>query len=84
MVEAISMIATVLAVAGTALNNRRRRSCFWVWMACNVLTCPVHLYAGLWTLAARDALFFILAVEGLCRWRRADAKLILHRPGDDR
>jgi nicotinamide riboside transporter PnuC len=74
VVEFISIIGTVLAVLGTVLNNRRRRACFWVWMACNLLTLPVHVYAGLWSLAARDVLFFILAVDGLIRWSKKERR----------
>jgi nicotinamide riboside transporter PnuC len=68
VIEFIGTIGTILAVAGTVLNNRRRRACFYIWMVSNVLTLIVHVVAGIWSLAARDVVFFALAVEGLARW----------------
>jgi hypothetical protein len=38
-VEIIGTAATVLAVAGVVLNNRRRRACFAVWLVSNALSC---------------------------------------------
>ena len=67
--ELAGTIATVLAIAGTVLNNRHRRECFYIWLFSNSLTLAVHLFAGLWSLAARDVVFFILAVEGIFKWR---------------
>jgi len=64
-------IATVGAVVGVVLNNRRLSSCFIVWLVSNTLTAAVHADAGLWTLLARDVIFLVLAVEGLWRWRKA-------------
>ena len=69
--EAIGVVITVLAVVGAVLNNRRRRSCFWLWLVSNAPSLGVHVAVGLWALAARDAIFFILAIEGLRRWKRA-------------
>ena len=66
--EAVSAAITVLAVAGVLLNNRRRRGCFVVWMFSNSASLVVHLAAGLYVLALRDALFFVLAVEGWRKW----------------
>jgi nicotinamide riboside transporter PnuC len=70
MVEIIGAISTLLAVAGTVLNNRRLRACFPIWIVSNVMTLGIHVTAGLWSLAVRDAIFFLLAIDGLRRWRK--------------
>lgn len=70
VIEAMGWIATAIAISGVVLNNRRRRECFLLWIVSNGLTLVIHLAAGIWSLAVRDALFFALAIEGLIRWRR--------------
>ena len=69
-IETIGLLATVIAVAGVVLNNHRLRLCFSFWLVSNSLTLFVHLAVGVWSLAARDAVFLILAVDGLRRWRK--------------
>lgn len=66
----LSLGATAVAVAGVVLNNRRRRSCFWFWLCSNGVTLGIHLWAGLYGMALRDAIFLGLAAEGLILWRR--------------
>jgi len=73
VVETIGIIGTVLAVAGVLLNNRRRRECFYLWLVSNGLTLAVHVMAGIWSLAVRDAIFFLLAIDGLAKWSRREA-----------
>ena|GEM_PF-1393453 len=72
MIAAIAQLAggfaTGLAVFGVLLNNRRIRWCFPVWWVSNSLTLGLHVHAGLWTLAVRDAVFVVLAVAGWRRW----------------
>lgn len=68
LLEVVGLTSTVIAVAGTVLNNRRRRECFYLWLVSNSMTLCVHLAAGLFSLAARDAIFFLLAVQGLRSW----------------
>ena len=67
--EALGAIATVFAVTGVILNNRRLISCFYFWIASNFLCALIHWDAGLWTMLARDVIFAALALEGLWKWR---------------
>lgn len=73
-IEIIGAVAGVLAVVGVLLNNRRRISCFYVWMISNAISCGLHVYAAMavgadtWTLAARDIVFLVLAFDGVMRW----------------
>jgi nicotinamide riboside transporter PnuC len=70
MTEIIGAVAGVLAVAGVVLNNRRLIWCFPVWFVSNGICCGLHAHAGLWSLAARDAVFLVLSGEGWFRWGR--------------
>jgi len=72
MSEIIGFVALVLAVAGVVLNNRRLRVCFAFWMVSNLLSAALHIEAAIWTLAVRDIIFLVFAVEGWCIWKRAD------------
>ena len=72
MIELIGTIATILAITGVVLNNRRLRVCFLLWLCSNSLTLAIHAQTGIWSLVARDAIFLILAVEGWVRWGRRD------------
>jgi uncharacterized iron-regulated membrane protein len=69
IIEVAGLAITVLAVSGAVLNNRRLRACFWLWLVSNAASAAVHLALCLWCLAARDVIFFGLAIEGLLRWR---------------
>ena len=71
MIEIIGTIATILAVGGVLMNNRRLRVCFLIWMVSNALTAGIHAHSGIWSLLARDAIFFVLAIEGWIRWGKS-------------
>lgn len=69
MLELVGIVATVLAILGVVLNNRRLRNCFLLWLLSNSMTAAIHAYAGIWSLFARDVVFLILAVEGWYKWK---------------
>lgn len=70
MIELMGTIATFLAVTGVILNNRKMIGCFYIWLVSNTITLGIHSYSGIWSLAARDLIFLVLAVEGLAKWRK--------------
>jgi nicotinamide riboside transporter PnuC len=70
LVEIVGLTATALAVVGVWLNNHKRRECFYLWLVSNAMTLAIHLSAGIWSLALRDAIFLVLALHGLWLWRR--------------
>jgi nicotinamide riboside transporter PnuC len=70
MIETISYIAMALSVAGVLANNRKMKICFYLWIISNIITGGIHLHSGLNGLAVRDAIFTVLAFEGLYRWRK--------------
>jgi nicotinamide riboside transporter PnuC len=69
MIEIAGWICTIIAVTGVVLNNHKRRSCFSLWLFSNGISCAIHVAVGVWSLAARDAIFFGLAIEGLWLWQ---------------
>lgn len=72
LIELFGAVSAVMAVIGVLANNRRLRWCFLVWMVSNALSLAVHAQASIWSLAARDGLFLILAYEGWVRWGAKD------------
>lgn len=70
MMELLGATATVLAVIGVVLNNRRMISCFYIWLVSNAISAVIHGSCGIYSLAARDMIFMVLAVEGWIRWSR--------------
>lgn len=68
MLEIIGIFATFFAVIGVITNNRRLRVCFLLWLVSNALSGVMHIHAGIWSLFVRDAIFFILAIEGWFKW----------------
>ncbi len=70
MIELLGILGTLLAVAGTLLNNRRRIECFPLWLAANVFMGTAHALAGIWSLLICNIIFFALAIDGLRRWRK--------------
>lgn len=66
--EIFGTVACLLGVAGVVLNNNRAVECFWLWMVSNAMCMAIHLRVRLWSMAAKDAVFFALAIDGLIRW----------------
>lgn len=67
-IEVVGWLATAIALAGVWMNNRRRRSCFALWLISNAMTVIIHAAAGMWSLAARDGAFFVMAIHGWWLW----------------
>jgi nicotinamide riboside transporter PnuC len=70
MIELIGTIATVLAICGVWLNNRKLIACFYLWFISNGLSAIIHWRTGTWSLMARDVIFIVLAVEGIRLWAK--------------
>jgi nicotinamide riboside transporter PnuC len=69
MLEVVAFIATVLAVYGVLLNNRKSSMCFKLWIVSNLLSAGIHCFTGPVMLVIRDLIFLILAFEGMILWR---------------
>lgn len=74
MIEIFGIVAVAMAVVGVMANNRRLRWCFVLWLVSNGLTLAIHVDSAIWSLAARDAIFIALAVEGWFKWGKSTMK----------
>lgn len=70
MLEAFSWSMVALSLAGTVLNIRRRRACFYLWCIGNAGWTAVDLYHGIYSQAALQAVYFGLSVWGIVAWKR--------------
>ena len=66
--ELFGTISTLLAITGVILNNRKIALCFKLWLLSNSISLVIHFYAGIYSLAIRDFVFLLLAIEGIYRW----------------
>lgn len=70
VIEAVGLAVLVLSVAGVWFNNQMDRRCFVLWMISNGLSLALHAGCGMWAMVARDAIFLVLSVDGMRRWRK--------------
>jgi len=70
ILEIIGFIAGVLGVIGVVLNNYKLIWCFPLWLVGNALSAGIHVYTGVYTMALRDAAFFVLSIHGWRHWRK--------------
>lgn len=68
MNEIVGIIATILAVGGVVLNNRKMAACFYLWIISNILSAYIHWSSNTNSLMVRDLIFLVLAIEGISRW----------------
>jgi len=67
-------LLTALSLVGTALNVRKRISCFYVWTFVNLAWVLVDFRQGLWARSVLDGVHLEFAVWGLCDWTRRPPK----------
>ena len=68
MNEILGTIAMLIAVGGVKLNNHKKRLCFYLFIVSNLICLYLHTDVGLWSLVVRDAVFLVLAFDGLKKW----------------
>jgi nicotinamide riboside transporter PnuC len=78
VIDIAGWMATVIAVAGVWMNNKRLRACFILWMFSNALSLGVHAAAGMWSMAVRDGAFFVLAIHGWRLWSNPFSPEAIH------
>lgn len=67
--ELFGILCTIISVIGVILNNRKMIACFYLWILSNSISMGLHVSCHFWSLATRDALFTLLAIEGILQWR---------------
>lgn len=66
----IAWMLVAVALAGTVLNVRQDRRCFWLWVVSNAGLMLVHAKQKQWAQATMFAVYLLLAVWGLVSWRK--------------
>ena len=61
---------TALSLLGTALNVKKRISCFYIWTVVNLAWMFVDCNQGLWARSVLDGVHFTFAVWGIWDWTR--------------
>ena len=63
-------LITIASIIGTVANIYKKKWCFILWLFTNALWCAVDAYKGLYSQAILFAVYFVLAVWGLVKWRK--------------
>jgi nicotinamide riboside transporter PnuC len=61
---------TAASILGVWLNIKKRKACFAIWAVTNFSWMIVDFCHGLYAQSALFAIYFCLAVYGLCEWRK--------------
>ena len=61
---------SLAALVGVWLNIKKHVACFYIWTCTNAVWTAVDAAHGIWPQAALQAVYFVLAVYGACKWRR--------------
>lgn len=72
MTVIFSWVATAIALAGTVLNCKKMKACFYLWTVTNLMWFMFDLYNGLISRAVLDAVQFVLALWGIYEWGKKD------------
>lgn len=67
--QAFLWTITVLSLLGTALNVKKKASCFYIWTAVNIAWIGVDAYQHLWARLVLDFVHLVFAVWGIVSWR---------------
>jgi nicotinamide mononucleotide transporter len=63
-------LITAASIVGVVANIYKRRWCFIVWLFSNGIWCAIDFQAGLYAQSALFAIYFVLAIWGLIKWKK--------------
>ena len=72
--SAICWAVTAVCLAGTVLNVRKNRACFWLWSLGNVAWLAIDLRNDLWSRCVLDLVQLALALWGAYAWRESESE----------
>jgi len=62
---------TVLSVVAQYLMARKNLECWYLWISADVLYVGIYAYKDLFLTSGLYAIFLVLAISGLLRWRKS-------------
>lgn len=71
MIAAFTWSVTALCLAGTVLNVKKRRECFFLWIVGNIAWLAFDAWSGLYSRAVLDLVQLILAIWGVVEWKKS-------------
>lgn len=66
----ITYIVTAASIIGTVANVYQKRWCFIIWILTNCFWCVYDALIGQYAQTALFAVYFMLAIAGLVKWRK--------------
>lgn len=72
-VPILDAFITSASLVAQWLLNARKLQTWYFWIAVDVVSIPLYAHKGLWLIATLYAVFLVLCVIGLRRWRAATA-----------
>jgi len=71
MAAVFTWATTILSLAGTVLNVKKLRACFFVWVIANILWLVYDISQALYSRALLDIVQTAFAVWGIIEWRNS-------------
>lgn len=68
--ERITWIVMVAALVGTWINIKQDHRCFYIWSVTNTFFCIYNASHEQYAQAFLFAVYFVLAVVGIVKWRK--------------
>jgi len=62
-------LITILSIIGVVLNIHKRKECFYIWAVTNFAWMVIDFYKEIYSQSALFAVYFLLAVYGIIKWR---------------
>ena len=69
MLQIISWLLTAIALYGTWLNAKLDRRGFWWWIVSDLGLAAIFVHEGMYAQASLFAIYTILAIMGLVKWK---------------
>ena len=63
-------LTSIASLIGVYLNIKKKVACFWIWAVTNAIWTFVDIKHGINAQAALQAVYFMLAIYGICQWSK--------------
>ena len=70
----IAYFVTAASIIGTVANSMQKRWCFRVWLCTNAFWCVFNVMHRSYAQAILYAVYFILAIVGIVKWKKGEIK----------